>query len=102
MVGLILAQHQLNDEIRDEDTKELGETVEVLRRHIDAIAAAAGSMAHVGIGSDFDGFIKPTAGGLEKIADLALLREPLAELYPGDVDAILSGNALRVLRTVLT
>jgi microsomal dipeptidase-like Zn-dependent dipeptidase len=101
VIGLILAQHQLNDGIRDEDTKELSETVEVLRRHIDAIAAAAGSPAHVGIGSDFDGFIKPTAGGLEKIADLALLRDPLAELYPADVDAILAGNALRVLRRVL-
>ena len=101
VIGLILAQHQLNDGIRHEDTKQLQETVEVLRRHIDAIAAAAGSHAHVGIGSDFDGFIKPTAGGLENIADLALLREPLTELYPGDVDAILSGNALRVLRTVL-
>ena len=39
-------------------------------------AAAHGSLAHVGIGSDFDGFIKPTAGGLQSIADLRLLREP--------------------------
>jgi len=100
VVGLILAQHQLNDGLRD-DAKTLPETVEVLRRHIDAIAAAAGSHAHVGIGSDFDGFIKPTAAGLERIEDLAQLREPLAELYPADVDAILAGNAMRVLRVVL-
>jgi len=83
----------------------------VLRRNVlrdalcpDAIplaCEAAGSHAYVGIGSDFDGFIKPTSGGLERIEDLKLLREPLAELYPDDVDAMLSGNALRVLRRVL-
>jgi microsomal dipeptidase-like Zn-dependent dipeptidase len=101
VVGLILAQHQLNDGLRGDDAKTLPETVEVLRRHIDAIREAAGSHAHVGIGSDFDGFIKPTAGGLERIEDLKQLRDPLAELYPDDVDAILSGNALRVLRRVL-
>jgi microsomal dipeptidase-like Zn-dependent dipeptidase len=101
VIGLILAQHQLNDGIRDKDTTTVPETVAVLRRHIDAIGDAAGSLAHVGIGSDFDGFIKPTAGGLEEIADLRLLREPLAEHYPADVDAILHGNALRVLNRVL-
>ena len=101
VIGLILAQHQLNDGIRGEETKTLPETVEVLRRHIDAIRRAAGSHAHVGIGSDFDGFIKPTSGGLEDIADLRLLREPLARHYPRDVDAILHANAMRVLRKVV-
>jgi microsomal dipeptidase-like Zn-dependent dipeptidase len=101
VIGLILAQHQLNDGIRDEETKTLPETVEVLRRHIDAIGRAAGSHAHVGIGSDFDGFIKPTSGGLEDIADLRLLREPLARHYPRDVDAILHANAMRVLRKIV-
>jgi microsomal dipeptidase-like Zn-dependent dipeptidase len=97
----LLAEHQLNDGIRDEETKTLPETVEVLRRHIDAIGRAAGSHAHVGIGSDFDGFIKPTSGGLEDIADLRLLRDPLARHYPRDVDAILHANAMRVLRKVV-
>jgi hypothetical protein len=31
-VGLILAQHQLNDGLRGDDAKTLPETVEVLRR----------------------------------------------------------------------
>jgi microsomal dipeptidase-like Zn-dependent dipeptidase len=55
----------------------------------------------VGIGSDFDGFIKPTVEGIESAADLSKLREPLVEAYGQDADAILGGNAERVLRKML-
>jgi microsomal dipeptidase-like Zn-dependent dipeptidase len=54
----------------------------------------------VAIGSDLDGFIKPTMAGIETVADLATLEEPLRAAYP-DADAILSGNALRVARWAL-
>jgi microsomal dipeptidase-like Zn-dependent dipeptidase len=60
-----------------------------------------GSHAHVGIGSDLDGFVKPTMSAIEVAADLGRLERPLRELYPGDADAILTQNAVRVVRTVL-
>jgi microsomal dipeptidase-like Zn-dependent dipeptidase len=103
VVGLILAQHQLNDGIRSKDTKVLSESMDVICRHIDAIHDVTGSHDHVAIGSDFDGFIKPTMGGLESAADLAKLRAPLTARYGAtDTEKILTGNALRVVRSVLT
>ena len=62
-------------------------------------ASSPGSNAHVGIGSDLDGFIKPTVAGIDDADDLARLRGPLAEAYPDDFEAILCGNAVRVLRS---
>jgi len=101
VVGLILAQHQLNDGIRRTRTRRLSETVDVLCRHIDRIAELSGP-GHVGLGSDFDGFIKPTMGGLETAGDLALLREPLLARYDAtEVDGFLYGNARRVVESAL-
>jgi microsomal dipeptidase-like Zn-dependent dipeptidase len=103
VIGLILAQHQLNDGIHRKDTKELSESLDVICRHIDAIHDVTGNHDHIAIGSDFDGFIKPTMGGLESAADLAKLRAPLTAKYgANDTEKILTGNALRVLRSVLT
>lgn len=93
VIGLILAQHQLNDGLRRHATKTLRESVEVLARHIDAIG-----VEHVALGSDLDGFIKPTLGGVESAADLAPLASALRARYPDAADAILRDNALRVIR----
>jgi microsomal dipeptidase-like Zn-dependent dipeptidase len=93
VVGLILAQHQINDGLRRRDTKTLAESMDVLGRHIDAIGPA-----HVAIGSDLDGFIKPTLGGIETAADLAALADALRARYPESAEQILSENALRVIR----
>ena len=100
VIGLILAQHQLNDGIR-RHTKNLDQSMSVICRHINAIHRVTRSYDQVAIGSDFDGFIKPTMGGLERVADFAKLRAPLERDYPGHADAILSGNAVRVLHKVL-
>jgi microsomal dipeptidase-like Zn-dependent dipeptidase len=97
VIGLILAQHQLNDGVRRRDTKDAPASMEVIFRHIDAIYGVTGNYDNIAIGSDLDGFIKPTMGGFEYAADLAKLREPLEHQYPGQADRILSGNALRVL-----
>jgi microsomal dipeptidase-like Zn-dependent dipeptidase len=101
VIGLIFAQHQLNEGVRKK-TKTLGESLEVITRHIDRIHEITGSHEHVGIGSDFDGFIKPTLGGLERSSDMERLSTALIAHY-GDRDAerILAGNALRLLRTAL-
>jgi microsomal dipeptidase-like Zn-dependent dipeptidase len=101
VVGLIMAQHQLNDGIQRKKTKTLEQSFAVIRRHIDRLHAITGNYKHVALGSDFDGFIKPTMGGLEKIGDLAALEHKLTEHYGDEVtERISSGNALRVLRTL--
>jgi microsomal dipeptidase-like Zn-dependent dipeptidase len=100
VVGLIMAQHQLNEGLGvGEESDEFDRSVRTICTHIDSIREHAGSNDHVGIGSDLDGFIKPTLAGIENADDLGKLREPLARAYPDDVEKILSGNALRALRT---
>jgi microsomal dipeptidase-like Zn-dependent dipeptidase len=92
VVGLLFAQHQMNDGLRRSETKTLDESVAVLARHIDAIGPQ-----HVALGSDLDGFIKPTLGGIENAADLKALAGALRARYPEQADAILEGNARRVI-----
>jgi microsomal dipeptidase-like Zn-dependent dipeptidase len=92
VVGLIFAQHQVNDGLRRRETKTLGESLDVLSRHIDAIGPEL-----VGIGSDLDGFIKPTLGGIETAADMTRFAKALRARYPESADAMLEGNARRVL-----
>jgi microsomal dipeptidase-like Zn-dependent dipeptidase len=93
VVGLILAQHQINDGIRRTDTRTLAESLAVLDRHIDAIGPD-----HVAIGSDLDGFIKPTIGGVESAADLKAFSEALRARHPESADRILRENALRIIQ----
>jgi microsomal dipeptidase-like Zn-dependent dipeptidase len=99
LVGLIMAQHQLNDGVRKGYTTSFEESFEVICRHVDRLEEITGSHRHTGIGSDFDGFIKPTMGGLESMADMRTLQAALRDRYgAADAEAICSGNALRVLR----
>ena len=99
VVGLILAQHQLNDGLFDGHTTSFEQTKDIIFRHVDKIAQVTGGYEHLGLGSDLDGFIRPTATGLESAGDLQHLEAALRERYrDADVDLILSGNALRVLR----
>jgi len=102
VVGLIFAQHQLNDGIRKGETKTLDESVAVIRRHVDEIARITGGHRHVALGTDFDGFIKPTMGGIEDMRALKDVERELNRLYPQDAAAIGFDNALRVLRTMWT
>jgi microsomal dipeptidase-like Zn-dependent dipeptidase len=102
VIGLILAQHQINDGLRKKQTKTLAESLEVLCRHIDKIAELTGSHRHVALGTDLDGFIKPTTGGVETMADLKDLERELRNRYPQDADLLLWENSLRVLRKAWT
>jgi microsomal dipeptidase-like Zn-dependent dipeptidase len=97
VVGLIMAQHQLNDGLRKRE-KRFEESFEVICNHIDKLHEITGSHEHTALGTDFDGFIKPTMGGLETPADLRHLEARLADRYGDDAELITSGNALRVLR----
>ncbi|MGN6258704.1 MAG: dipeptidase [Solirubrobacterales bacterium] len=105
VVGLIMAQHQLNDGLRrrGEETTTLEESLPILFEHVDAIKQVTGSYDHIGIGSDLDGFIKPTIGGIENISDLSRLDAPLRDRYGDEAaEAIMGKNALRVLRKLWT
>ncbi len=93
VIGLIFAQSQLKDGVQRTDTKTLAESLDLLARHIEAIGPE-----HVAIGSDLDGFIKPTIGGVESAADLKPFATALRKRYPESADAMLGTNALRIIR----
>ena len=117
VVGLIFAQHQMYDgppHDPDDDHEVPGwrqkrgvrlakktrreDSLKVLRSHINHIKQATGSHRHTAIGTDFDGFIKPTLGGFQDMRDLKHLAPALREHYkPVDVEAICSDNAMRLL-----
>jgi microsomal dipeptidase-like Zn-dependent dipeptidase len=101
VIGLIMAQYQLNDGLRDDHTETLDESLEVIWAHIDEIAKITGGYEQIALGTDFDGFIKPTMSGLETMADLKLLEEALRKRY-GDENAerMMWSNALGVLQTL--
>jgi microsomal dipeptidase-like Zn-dependent dipeptidase len=99
VVGLILAQHQLRNGVPRQGGRGFDASFETVRAHVDRIAQITGSFEHAAIGSDFDGFIKPTMAGLQSMSDMARLEDQLIAKY-GDQTAqlICSGNVLRVLR----
>ena len=72
--------------------------MKIICEHIDRIAAVTDNHDHIAIGSDLDGFIKPTMGGIESAADMARLSRGLERHY-GEETAhkICFENALRVL-----
>src|SRR5262249_11375389 len=99
VIGLILAEHQAADGLRHRRTRTLDDSLKVLFAHIDRIRDITGSHRHVAIGSDLDGFIKPTLAGLDSAADLAALERALVNRYGAEhAELIASGNVLRLLR----
>ena len=97
VAGLILAEHQAADGLGHTDSIE--DALAVLFRHIDRFHQIAGSHRHTAIGTDLDGFIKPTLARLETEADMRRVEQALRERYGrADADLIASGNALRLAR----
>lgn len=97
VIGLILAEHQAADAFPH--TKTVEDSIALLCRHADRIAEIAGSHRHTAIGTDLDGFIKPTLAGLDDAGRLPLLEQGLVDRYgPEDAELITSGNVLRLLR----
>ena len=97
VIGLIMAQHQLNDGLRKKPTENLDDSLAVIDAHIDRIATITDGYENIGIGTDYDGFIKPTLSDLEDMRALEQLETHLREKYGAGADLMLSGNALRVL-----
>lgn len=103
VVGLIMAQHQLNDGLlpKGEETKTIEDSMPILFKHIDRIKEETGSYDHIAIGSDLDGFIKPSIGGIENISDLPALAPGLIDRYGEEVaDQIMWGNAYNVIQHI--
>ena len=103
VVGLIFATHQLDDGLPRRrphlsPRARFNASIDRLCRHIDAIHAVTGSHRHVAIGSDLDGFIKPTLPGIEDMRAMRRVEAALRRRYgSADGDLICSRNALRLL-----
>ncbi len=91
-IGLIGAQHQLGD------TPDEAGSANLIKAHLDAIGAAVGDASTVAaLGTDIDGFIRPTLSGFETAEDFAKLENWVLAAGQSDPDAILHGNAKRVI-----
>jgi microsomal dipeptidase-like Zn-dependent dipeptidase len=100
VIGLIFSNHLILDGVGGRKPAGLPDSVGVLIKHIDRIHDLTGSHRHVGIGSDLDGFIKPTLPGLQTMTDMAPLEAALAAHYgPEATRLICFDNALRPLRS---
>jgi microsomal dipeptidase-like Zn-dependent dipeptidase len=97
VIGCILCKHYISSGLKKGELKTAADSVSYLSEHINMIRKLTGSHEHTGIGSDLDGYIKPALPGLEHMGLMGELQSELRKRYPDDVDAICSGNALRVL-----
>ena len=98
LLGLIMCKHFITSGLDVEDSFD--GSVEALCRHIDKIHELTGSYAHIGIGTDLDGYIKPALPGLGSQGKMADLQRALRTRYGDEVaEQIAGGNALRILRT---
>jgi len=79
--------------------------IDAVADSIDYIVQLTGSTDHVALGTDMDGGLGLNAipQGINTTADLPLIRESLAErgYRDADLDAVMSGNWLRVLSKAL-
>lgn len=94
LIGLITSQHQLGN------TQDAAQSQAVIGRHLDAITALGNGHEATAIGSDLDGFIKPTLTGIEQASDLQTLEQWIRQAQPANAEKILYGNARRVLGQV--
>jgi microsomal dipeptidase-like Zn-dependent dipeptidase len=98
VVGVILSIHQAADGLGY--PRKLDDSLAVVYRHVDRIREITGSHRHTAIGTDFDGFVKPTLPGLEDERDLARLETALVGRYgPDDAELITSANVVRLAHT---
>jgi membrane dipeptidase len=70
--------------------------------HLDHAVQTAG-IAHVGLGSDFDGFDEPRVPGLENVLCYPAIAEAMGQrgYTDADVDRVMGGNWFRIVREVL-
>jgi len=104
VIGVCLNNAMLRRDWRRGDRKEAVTLADVIAA-IDYICQVAGDAQHVGIGSDFDGGFGAEAAPAEidTIADLSKIAAELEarDYARADIEAIMSGNWLRILRQAL-
>jgi len=93
VAGVIFMPHWLDEADPEEGLEAIWETMDTLRDW------SGDSWEHVAIGTDFDGFTDPP-DDCDSEAKLPLIRERLEAngLSGNDTEAVLGGNARRVLR----
>jgi microsomal dipeptidase-like Zn-dependent dipeptidase len=91
LIGLILAEHQIGKSDNEEQSRA------IIKAQIEAIEGAIGTHECTAIGTDLDGFIKPTLAGLQLASDLHKLETWIRADFPQAADGILHGNADRVI-----
>jgi membrane dipeptidase len=84
--------------LHKEESDQVRPPLSMLIKHIDYIAKLIG-VDHVGIGSDFDG-AESYPLGMDDVTDYPKITEELVKLHysEADIDKILGGNFLRVLK----
>ncbi len=96
VVGFIACRHYMSDGFPTPESFD--DTMEIIFSHVDRIHRLTGCYEHVSLGSDLDGFIKPTLPCLETPAAFRFVEQELINHYgPGPAQQICSDNALRVL-----
>lgn len=101
VIGIVLSNRMLKKGWTRGDPREKVTVWDVVRA-IDYVCQRVGDARHVGIGSDLDGGFgaEGAPAGIETVADLVKIADALREagFAPADVEAIMGGNWLRVLR----
>jgi membrane dipeptidase len=104
IIGAVLFNKFLLRDWNHDDPKEAA-TADTVARAIDYVCQIAGDARHAGIGTDFDGGfgMRSTPAGFDTVADLHIIGSALRRLgYSNkDIEAIMGGNWLRLLREVL-
>lgn len=96
VVGLIACTHYMARGFPKPRT--FRDSMDILFRHIDHLHDVTGSHETTAMGSDQDGFIKPTLPGLETPRGYDAVERALGERYGPDIaNRICEGNARRVL-----
>jgi microsomal dipeptidase-like Zn-dependent dipeptidase len=97
LLGVILCDHWCNEGYCR--TRNWEQSLRAVYRQIDHIHSMDETYDHIAIGTDLDGFIKPTLKGLEDASRLGSLEKALASRYgPNTAKKICSDNALRLMR----
>ncbi len=104
VMGIVLYNRFLSDNWSPGDRKS-DVNLSVVLDAIDHVCQVTGSVAHVGIGSDFDGGfgVQSIPAELDTVMDLWSIGDALRGrgYSESDIEAVLSGNMLRKLRQAL-
>jgi membrane dipeptidase len=102
IVGIMPLTWALDPDARAKKKTKAEMSIELVVRAVDIVCELAGDARHVGIGSDFDGGqgAEAAPAEIDTIADLPRLADALSRsgYSDDDVEAIMGGNWLRLLR----